>query len=135
MRAVSGSMRLNVAQYRDMAVFAQFGADIDSATAAMLRSGERLMELLKQPADVIFTLSEQVAILLAYSGDVFDIFERGGIDAARGRLLDYLRENADRLMRNIDSTGGLSENDKLDLARHFKQFIAAEGGESAGGAG
>ncbi|MDR2665645.1 MAG: F0F1 ATP synthase subunit alpha [Oscillospiraceae bacterium] len=134
MRAVSGSMRLNVAQYRDMAVFAQFGADIDSATEAMLRSGERLMELLKQPADVIFTLADQVAILQAFSGGVFDIFERGDISAARGRLLAYLRENADRLMRNIDSTGGLSENDKLDLARHFKRFAEGEGGESGGGA-
>ena len=48
MRDVSGSLRLEVAQYREMAVFAQFGADIDAATAAMLKNGEGLMELLKQ---------------------------------------------------------------------------------------
>ena len=51
MKQVSGSLRLSVAQYRDMAVFAQFGADIDAATAQMLRDGERLTELLKQPQE------------------------------------------------------------------------------------
>ncbi|MDR1589045.1 MAG: F0F1 ATP synthase subunit alpha [Oscillospiraceae bacterium] len=132
MRAVSGSMRLNVAQYRDMAVFAQFGADIDSATAAMLRSGERLMELLKQPADAVFSLAEQTAILLAFSNGVFDGFERGDIDAVRNRLLQYLREGAEKLMRNIDASGVLPENEKAELLRRFEQFCAGEGGDADG---
>ncbi|MDR2357972.1 MAG: F0F1 ATP synthase subunit alpha [Oscillospiraceae bacterium] len=133
MRAVSGSMRLNVAQYRDMAVFAQFGADIDSSTAAMLRSGERLMELLKQPSDTTFSLAEQTAILLAFSAGAFDGFERGDIDDARNGLLRYLSENADKLMRNINATGALSENDRSDLLRHFEQFSPAKGGGDDGG--
>jgi F-type H+-transporting ATPase subunit alpha len=133
MRAVSGSMRLNVAQYRDMSVFAQFGADIDASTAQMLRGGERLMELLRQPADLIFSLSEQTAILLAYSDDVFAGFERGDIDAARARLLAYLWDNADRLMRGIDITGALTESDSAQLRCHFERFVASEGGESSGG--
>jgi F-type H+-transporting ATPase subunit alpha len=133
MRAVSGSMRLSVAQYRDMAVFAQFGADIDSATAAMLRSGERLMDLLRQPDDLIFSLAEQTALLFAYSNNVLDRFERGEIDAARANLLAYLHKNADKLMRNIDSTGSLAENDKTDLLRHFELFANAEGGDADGG--
>ncbi len=53
MKKVSGSMRLDVAQYREMAVFAQFGSDIDASTKQMLDRGERLVELTKQPQDNI----------------------------------------------------------------------------------
>ena len=57
--------------YRDMAVFSQFGADIDQATATLLKSGERLDELLKQPVDEMLPLAKQVAVLLAAQQNVF----------------------------------------------------------------
>jgi len=126
MRAVSGSLRLEVAQYRDMAVFAQFGADIDAATAEMLRSGERLMELLKQPVDRLHSLSEMVALLLANSTAVFKTGERRGVEGLEDRLLSYLKLNAAYIMQSIDTTGALAEFDRTDLERHFKLFLAEE---------
>jgi hypothetical protein len=92
MRAVSGSLRLEVAQYREMAVFAQFGADIDDATANMLRNGERMMELLGR-SRTVFLLSDQVAILYAVSSGVFKPYA-GTTSTGRGpKLLRYLHDN------------------------------------------
>jgi F-type H+-transporting ATPase subunit alpha len=127
MRAVSGSLRLEVAQYREMAVFAQFGADIDEATASMLKNGERLMELLKQKQDQLFSLSEQTAILLGVSSGVFKKFEKRDVDGARTALLQYLHENAEAVMNSIDTTGKLSDEDRADLLRHFEKFAEESG--------
>jgi len=122
MRDVSGSLRLDVAQYRDLAVFAQFGADIDSATAALLRRGERLMQLLIQPANRNYRLSEQVFLLLAAQSGVFERYDRKGVIDAAGRLLLFLDQNAASIMRSIDSTGKLSDGDRYDLTRLFTRF-------------
>jgi F-type H+-transporting ATPase subunit alpha len=127
MRAVSGSLRIEVAQYREMAVFAQFGADIDEETATMLKNGERLMELLKQKQDQLFRLSEQVAILLAVSNGVFKNTDRRDIDARRAALLSFLHDEARTAMRAIDETGSLSEGDKAQLLDAFERFASEEG--------
>ena len=127
MRDVSGSLRLEVAQYREMAVFAQFGADIDAATAAMLKNGERLMELLKQPQDQLFSLSEQVAILLASSNGVFTLFEKRHMDSARTALLSFLHSNFGETMKSIDTSGKLSDENKTELLRAFERFAAESG--------
>jgi F-type H+-transporting ATPase subunit alpha len=126
MRAVSGSLRLEVAQYREMAVFAQFGADIDAATASMLKNGERLMELLKQRQDQLYTLSEQVSLFFAVTNGVFNSCDKREIDSIRLALLQYLHTNAPSVMNSIDATGTLTEDDKADLLRMFERF--AEGG-------
>ncbi len=127
MRAVSGSLRIEVAQFREMAVFAQFGADIDDETATMLRNGERLMELLKQSQDQIFTLSEQVSILLAVSNGVFKDVDKREIAAWRTDLLKYLRTYAKPVMNAIDTTKKLSDENKAELLRMFEQFTSEEG--------
>ena len=126
MRAVSGSLRLEVAQYRDMAVFAQFGADIDATTAAQLRSGETLMELLRQPIDKLYSLSDQVCVLLAMTNGVFKSCEKRDVAEFEARLLTYLRFNATYILQSIDSTGTLADFDRTDLERHFGLFLAEE---------
>ncbi len=128
MREVSGSLRLEVAQFREMAVFAQFGADIDATTANLLRNGERLMELLKQKQDQLFLLSDQVTTLFAVSSDVFKACNKRDIDRVRTALLQYLHMNAPSFMNSIDATGTLTEEDKADLLRVFERFT--EGGGS-----
>jgi F-type H+-transporting ATPase subunit alpha len=122
MRQVSGSLRLEVAQYREMAVFAQFGADIDEATANLLRNGEKLLELLKQKQDQLFSLSEQVSLFFAVSNGVFKDCSKHNIDSVRTALLQYLRVNAPSVMNSIDATGTLTEEDKADLLRVFERF-------------
>jgi len=124
MRAVSGSLRLQIAQYRDMAVFAQFGADIDSATAALLRRGERLVRLLIQPAEKNYTLSEQVILLLAAEDGRFDSFELDKIHDTAEELLDYISKNAAAVISNVNSTGELTDADKKSLEDTYDKFFA-----------
>jgi F-type H+/Na+-transporting ATPase subunit alpha len=131
MRDVSGSLKIEVAQYREMAVFAQFGADLDEATSNMLKNGERLMELLKQKQDQLFSLSEQTAVLLAVSNGVFKPYDKRDIDGVRKALLTFLHENAEAVMTSIDTSGKLSDEDKTDMLRAFDRFTA-ESGEKNG---
>jgi len=126
MRAVSGSLRLQIAQYRDMAVFAQFGADIDSATAALLRRGERLVQLLIQPAERNYTLSEQVIMLLAAESGKFDSFELHKVSSSAAELLNFICENGASIIDNIAKTGDLSDDDKAGLEKIFDEFFKVE---------
>ena len=123
MRDVSGSMRLEIAQYRDIAVFARFGADIDSSTASLLRRGERLTSLLIQPSQRNYRLSEQVALLFAASAGILESFDPQNMQAVVNEMLTFLETNADTIMRSIDTTGKISESDKVDLSRLFERFI------------
>ena len=133
MRAVSGSLRIEVAQYREMAVFAQFGADIDDETATMLRNGERIMELLKQKQDQLFPLSQQVAILLAVSNGVFKTADKRDIDARRKEFLSYLQNNVHMVMQTIDNTGSLSDENRAELLGAFEAFTAEHPDQSEEG--
>jgi len=126
MRDVSGSLRLEVAQYRDIAVFAQFGADIDSTTAAMLRRGERLMQILVQQVERNYSLSEQTALLLAASKGVFEHYEKRDVGDVASRLLQFLDQDSGSVMRSIDTTGKLTDNDRLDFAKAFDRFLESE---------
>lgn len=135
MRDVSKSLRLEVAQYRDMAIFAQFGADIDSATARMLANGERLMELIKQPVEELLPLASQVAVLLAAQSGVFEDVDKHDVDEYEHKLLEYLSQNSPGILRSINVSGKLSENDIIDLKRQFnifKQLSARESGVEHG---
>ncbi|MDD4715411.1 MAG: F0F1 ATP synthase subunit alpha [Oscillospiraceae bacterium] len=130
MKQVSGSLRLDVAQYRDMAVFAQFGADIDSTTAKLLQRGERLTELLKQPQDQILSLAEQVSILTAYAKDCFSGLTVKEVAPYRAELLLYLKRNYSDIFETINTTGDFGEGGKEVLEKAIAQF-AADYGEKA----
>jgi len=122
MKKVSGSLRLEVAQYRDMAVFAQFGADVDAATRKLLDRGDRMTELLKQPKEDILSLSGQTALLLAFHMDVFSKVPVKSVPAFKGALLRHLHENHEMLMKAIDSTHALEEKTEKALRRAISAF-------------
>jgi len=124
MRSVSGSLRLQIAQYRDMAVFAQFGADIDSATSSLLRRGERLVQLLVQPSERNYTLAEQVILLLAAEDGKFDSYDLRNISAATVELLEFVSKNGESIVENINKTGELTDADKEALGSLFEKFFS-----------
>ena len=132
MRDVSGSLRLEVAQYREIAIFAQFGADIDSTTATQLRRGERLIQLLIQSAQRNYKLSEQVVLLFAASGGYLETFSPRGISSIIPQLLGFAASNAGMIMRSIETTGRLSENDKFDLTALLERFVTQHGDQYGG---
>ena len=127
MRNVSASLRLEIAQYRDMAVFAQFGADIDSSTKALLHRGERLVKLLIQPLDLCYKLSDQVILLLAASEGCFDAVSLPQVSAVAAQLLDFARENWGNVIEGINTTYDLSKDAKSNLADLIKQFFESVG--------
>jgi len=85
MRQVAGTLKLDLAQYRAMAAFAQFGSDLDKATQAQLARGQRLVELLKQPQFSPLPFSKQILIIFAGTGGFLD-------DLAVEQLLDFEKE-------------------------------------------
>ena len=125
MKAVSGSLRLEVAQYRDMAVFAQFGADVDAATKKLLDQGERMTELLKQPKERIYRLSEQTALLTALHSDALERVAVADVQRFAAELLAWLAEHHADLLHTIDSTHALPDS----LAGSLQQAIAEFAGQ------
>ncbi|MCI4660572.1 MAG: F0F1 ATP synthase subunit alpha [Neomegalonema sp.] len=104
MKSVAGSIKLELAQYREMAAFAQFGSDLDAATQKLLNRGARLVELLKQPQYSPLTNAEQVCVIYAgVNGYLDDVpvrdvvrFERGFLAHLRSDardVLDFIRDN------------------------------------------
>ena len=112
MKDVSQSLRLELAQYRDTAVFAQFGADIDAQTLSLLKKGERLTELLKQGQDEVLSLGKQVALLLAYKSDKFLSIDKKEVTYARQKFLEYLDTRASGTIYSINTSGDMTSGDK-----------------------
>lgn len=123
MRDVSASLRLEIAQYRDMAVFAQFGADIDHATAMLLKRGERLVRLLIQPMDIYYKLSQQVVLLLAASEGCFDEVDLQRVQASAAELLAFTRTRFGHLMTQIDTEHTLPKKVRSELLEGIKGFF------------
>jgi F-type H+-transporting ATPase subunit alpha len=123
MRDVSGSLRLNLAQYRDTAIFAQFGADIDASTRSLLDKGERLTQLLKQRQDAVMDLAEQVSALVAFTAGIFTKIDAKDVAAARQALLDYLHQQCDGTLHAITRAGKLSASDREMLVAYGKHFL------------
>ncbi|MEM1159677.1 MAG: F0F1 ATP synthase subunit alpha [Pseudomonadota bacterium] len=120
MKSVAGSIKLELAQYREMAAFAQFGSDLDAATQQLLNRGARLTELLKQPQYSPQTNAEQVCVIFAGTQvylDDMDVSQVGTFEAA---LLTEIRSNQGDLLAEI------TDNDqkiKGDIADKIKGVI------------
>ncbi len=112
MKKAVGSLRLDLAQYREMEVFTQFSSDLDEATSKRLKYGKNLMELLKQPQAHPFTLHEQVIILCAAIGHAMDEIPVEKILEFRTEMLRNFELTEGDLCRRIDDTGVLSPEDK-----------------------
>lgn len=112
MKKAVGSLRLDLAQYREMEVFTQFSSDLDEATSKRLKYGKNLMELLKQPQAHPFSLHEQVIILCAAIGHAMDEIPVERILEFRAEMLRNFELTEGDLCRRIDDTGVLSPEDK-----------------------
>ena len=122
MRDVSGSLRLEVAQYRDMAVFAQFGADVDAETKKLLDRGARMTELLKQSQKQIYKLSAQVALLLAYGENLLQDIPTKKVGDFAEKLLAHLYSQAASGMKTVDTTKRLSQSGRRTLTGIIRDF-------------
>jgi F-type H+-transporting ATPase subunit alpha len=122
MRKISGRIRLDLAQYREMAAFAQFGSDLDKATQDKLAQGERLMEVLKQPQLSPYPLEEQIAILfLAVNGYLLDI-KTENISSFVKDFISHLKGQKADLMKSIADTGVVSTEQENELRVTVESF-------------
>ena len=102
MKKSVGSLRIDLAQYREMAVFTQFSSDLDPATKAMLTHGEVLMELLKQPLEHPLSLAEQVISLVAANNKLLDDIEKKKVKTFQRSMLDYIEKIHGDIVKSIE---------------------------------
>ena len=125
MKQVSGSLKLELAQYREVAAFAQFGSDLDAATQYLLNRGSRLTEVLKQGQFVPMSVEQQVVVIFAATKGYLDSLEVSQIASYEEGLLKTVDSS---LLQTIKSEGSLSDQTMSKLAelcdKFTKQFKA-----------
>ncbi|HYQ75995.1 F0F1 ATP synthase subunit alpha [Cellulomonas sp.] len=121
MKQVSGTLKLDLAQYRSLEAFAMFASDLDAASRAQLTRGARLMELLKQPQYSPFPVEEQVASIWAGTKGKLDDVPVEDVRRFESELLDHLRRNTD-VLSTIAGTGKLGDDLEAKLASAVDEF-------------
>ena len=125
MKKVSGTLRLDLASYRELEAFAQFGSDLDKATQAKLNRGARTVEVLKQGLHKPIAVEKQVSILYTLTRGFLDDIPIEDIRRFEGELLTWLDHNRKELLEHIRSTGNLPEEDDMSAAiKEFKKTFA-----------
>jgi F-type H+-transporting ATPase subunit alpha len=119
MKQVAGTLKLDLAQYRELAAFAQFGSDLDKATQAQLDRGIRLVEILKQPQFQPMSLSKQVTILFAGTRGYLDKYELDKLKEYEPQLLSFVETKYPDVMKEIDEKKIISP----DLEKKLKDVI------------
>ncbi|AST95894.1 F0F1 ATP synthase subunit alpha [Shouchella clausii] len=127
MKKVVGTLRLDLAAYRELEAFAQFGSDLDAATQARLNRGERTVELLKQDLHQPLPVEKQVAIIYALTKGYLDDVPVADCRRFESELFTYLESNNNELLEHIRTTGNLPEESDLKAAiEAFKKgFVAS----------
>ncbi len=122
MKKAAGSIRLDLAQYREMEIFTQFSSDLDDATKNQLMYGQGLMHLLRQPQSHPFKLHEQVIILVAATAHVMVEVPLDDILNFRQALLEHFNTDHSSLCDKIDTTGLLSDDEKAEIISISEKF-------------
>merc|ERR1712051_884292 len=124
MKQVAGSMKLELAQYREVAAFAQFGSDLDAATQQLLNRGVRLTELLKQGQYVPMAIEEQVAILYCGVRGFLDKIDPANITDFEKKFSEHIKATNKPLLDSIAKDGNLSEANDKALNAIVKEFMS-----------
>ncbi|MDR3121132.1 MAG: F0F1 ATP synthase subunit alpha [Clostridiales bacterium] len=122
MKTVAGSLRMNLAQYRELQVFAQFGSDLDKSTQDKLTQGERILESLKQPVNAPYTMEEQVILLFLATGKGLMDVPLTRVRAFNLGFLAYVKEKYADDVQKIASTGLFSHENGANLSRAIAEY-------------
>ena len=115
MKKVAGSVKLELAQYREMAAFAQFGSDLDASTQKLLNRGSKLTELLKQNQYSPFTVAEQVVSIFAGVRGFLDDIPLEKIKDFETKLIDKIKSEKKEILESINSSGKLEEKTEKQI--------------------
>jgi F-type H+/Na+-transporting ATPase subunit alpha len=129
MRAVAGTLKIDLAQFRELEAFATFGSELDKVSQAQLDRGYRLTELLKQAQNAPLPVEEQVIVIYAGSNGWVDTVAVNEVRRFESELLDFMRSSHPEILESIRSTGALPDESELKAAmQEFKDnFVAMEG--------
>lgn len=123
MKKVSSALRISLAKYREMSVFARFGADLDTATKKLLDRGEKLTRLFVQKNGITYSLSEKVALLIGFKEHLYDgittSYLAGSIDA----LIAYLHRTASSVMSDIDKNCDFDSAEEAKIINSINSFF------------
>ena len=125
MKKAAGSIRIDLAQYREMAVFTQFASDLDDTTKEQLRHGSVLMELLKQPLGHPYSMAEMVILLVCANGKKLDFVPVNEVAEYKKNLLQYFKDNKQDVITDITKSGDLSDSTRkliLETADAFEEL-------------
>ena len=122
MKKVAGTLRLEMAQYRELEAFAQFGSDLDEATQKQLARGQRLVEILKQPQYQPMPVEKQVAILFAGTNGYLDEWPVEAISEYEKQMLEFLETKYPEILREIKETGDISDELDQKLRKALDEF-------------
>lgn len=128
MKQVAGSLKLELAQYREVAAFAQFGSDLDAATQNLLNRGEKLTELLKQKQYVPMAAEDQVCLLYAGVRGFLDKLETNSIAEFETLFLDTLKSKHQHVLDDIATRGLLTQETDDELKVILTDFVATHYG-------
>ena len=122
MKQVAGSIKLELAQYREMAAFAQFGSDLDASTQQLLNRGAKLTELLKQGQYSPLKVEEQVISIFCGVRGYLDNIETSKIKDFESGLLSQIKSGSPDILENINKTGKLDESNETKLKSFIENF-------------
>ena len=122
MKSVAGTLRLDLAQFRELEAFAKFGSDLDKDTLAQLTRGERMVEILKQDQYVPMDVSKQVAIIFAAANGLLDDVDTDKVKSFEAGLLESLESQHSGLLDEITKEGKISEDLEKTLLSAIKDF-------------
>jgi F-type H+-transporting ATPase subunit alpha len=128
MRSVAGTLKIDLAQFRELEAFATFGSELDKVSQAQLDRGYRLTELLKQPQNAPLPVEEQVVVIFAGSNGWVDDVAVSEVRRFESELIDFMRADHAELLDKIRTTGAMPEAADINAAmQHFKDsFVAME---------
>jgi len=122
MKKVAGTLRLDLAQYRELEAFAKFGSDLDKNTIAQLTRGERMVEILKQNQYVPMAVENQIAIIFAAGRGLLDDIDANNIREFESAVLEYLENSHNDLLQSIKDTGEVSDDISNTLEKTIADF-------------
>ena len=126
MKKAAGPLRIDLAQYREMAVFTQFSSDLDDSTKMQLTQGGILMELLKQPLGHPLSLGEQVVTLVLALHKEFLNIEKKDVKEVQGKVLSYFKDKEPEILRNIEISGMLQDDVVQQIIDAYHAFQKSE---------
>lgn len=130
LRTIAGRLRIDLAQFEEMARFVKFGAEVDESTQRQLRRGERARELLRQQQHHPLLASEEALVLYAVVNGYFDPVDLERVAATEERLLDWANAHRAETMRRLESADGVDDALRAELDELLGEFFARHGEEA-----